>query len=104
MVLQFAHGEAASRPRRPAAAPGLGAGDAKYSGEVATASELRREFGPELEGLGNLPRRPRKLGVSNGRGDGVGHPLPAGEVAFDTENTDHGHVSGALADWILKRL
>ncbi|WBP91006.1 hypothetical protein [Kitasatospora cathayae] len=78
--------------------------DAKYSGEVATASELRREFGPDLEGLGNLPRRPRKLGVSNGRGDGVGHPLPAGEVAFDTENTDHGHVSGALADWILKRL
>ncbi|MDT0616128.1 lipase family protein [Streptomyces lancefieldiae] len=57
--------------------------DAKYSGEVATASDLRKDFVRELADLGNFPRRPRLLGVSNGRGDGVGRPLPAGETAFD---------------------
>ncbi|MFI9366249.1 esterase/lipase family protein [Kitasatospora sp. NPDC053057] len=57
--------------------------DAKYSGGVATASELRRDFVRELAELGNFPRRPRLLGVANGRGDGVGRPLPAGEIAFD---------------------
>ncbi|MFD8708185.1 hypothetical protein ACFV1W_37345 [Kitasatospora sp. NPDC059648] len=57
--------------------------DAKYSGEVATASDLRTEFVRELADLGNFPRRPRLLGVANGRGDGTGRPLPAGEVAFD---------------------
>ncbi|MER7848135.1 hypothetical protein ABTZ03_29805 [Kitasatospora sp. NPDC096077] len=57
--------------------------DAKYSGEVATASELRTEFVDELADLGNFPQRPRLLGLANGRGDGVGRPLPAGEIAFD---------------------
>ncbi|MER7622504.1 hypothetical protein [Streptomyces sp. NPDC126503] len=57
--------------------------DSTYTGEVATASELRREFVRELADLGNFPRRPRLLGVTNGRGDGVGRPLPAGEIAFD---------------------
>ncbi|MEU6967220.1 hypothetical protein AB0A71_05645 [Kitasatospora aureofaciens] len=57
--------------------------DAKYSGEVATASRLRTEFVRELADLGNFPRRPRLLGVANGRGDGTGRPLPPGEVAFD---------------------
>ncbi|MFE7114012.1 esterase/lipase family protein [Streptomyces sp. NPDC057654] len=57
--------------------------DAKYSGEVATASELRKDFVRELADLGDFPRRPRLLGVANGRGDGTGRPLPAGEIAFD---------------------
>ncbi|MEU4115525.1 hypothetical protein AB0F71_13630 [Kitasatospora sp. NPDC028055] len=57
--------------------------DAKYSGEVATASDLRTDFVRELADLGNFPRRPRLLGVANGRGDGTGRPLPAGEIAFD---------------------
>ncbi|MBD0692947.1 hypothetical protein BG452_11830 [Streptomyces sp. CBMA123] len=57
--------------------------DATYSGDVATASELRTDFVRELADLGNFPRRPRLLGVANGRGDGVGLPLPAGEIAFD---------------------
>lgn len=59
--------------------------DAKFSGEVATASELRKDFVRELADLGDFPRRPRLLGVANGRGDGVGLPLPAGEVAFNWE-------------------
>ncbi|MFI9329797.1 hypothetical protein ACIGZJ_19910 [Kitasatospora sp. NPDC052868] len=57
--------------------------NSKYSGPVATASELRKEFLADLARLGNFPQRPRLLGVSNGRRDGVGRPLPAGEVAFD---------------------
>lgn len=57
--------------------------DSKYSGAVATASDLRKDFVRELADLGNFPRRPRLLGVCNGRGDGVGRPLPAGETAFD---------------------
>ncbi|MFJ2193372.1 esterase/lipase family protein [Kitasatospora sp. NPDC087861] len=57
--------------------------NAKYKGPVATASDLRKEFLADLDRVGNFPRIPRKLGVSNGRRDGVGLPLPAGEVAFD---------------------
>ncbi|RKT55575.1 hypothetical protein [Saccharothrix australiensis] len=57
--------------------------DAKYSGGVATASELRKDFVHELADLGDFPRRPRLLGVANGRGDGIGRPLPAGQIAFD---------------------
>ncbi|MER7753146.1 hypothetical protein [Kitasatospora sp. NPDC097643] len=57
--------------------------DSKYSGEVATSSPLRKEFLEDLERVGNFPRIPRLLGVSNGRGDGVGLPLTPGEVAFD---------------------
>ncbi|AUY49508.1 alpha/beta hydrolase [Streptomyces sp. CB01881] len=57
--------------------------NSKYSGPVATASPLRKEFLEDLARVGNFPQRPLKLGVSNGRRDGVGLPLPAGEVAFD---------------------
>ncbi|WP_371519142.1 hypothetical protein [Kitasatospora sp. NBC_01300] len=57
--------------------------NAKYSGPVATSSDLRKEFLADLERVGNFPQIPRKLGVSNGRRDGVGLPLPVGEVAFD---------------------
>ncbi|HWS36380.1 MAG TPA: hypothetical protein VN408_27055 [Actinoplanes sp.] len=57
--------------------------DSKYSGDVATASDLRREFVEELRRMGNFPRIPRLLGVANGTGDGIGRPLPPGEKAFD---------------------
>ncbi|MEE1785361.1 hypothetical protein PUR71_20955 [Streptomyces sp. SP17BM10] len=57
--------------------------NAKYSGPVATSSPLRQEFLEDLARVGNFPMIPRKLGVSNGRRDGVGLPLPVGEVAFD---------------------
>ncbi|MFJ7274117.1 hypothetical protein [Kitasatospora sp. NPDC098663] len=57
--------------------------DSKYEGPVATSSQLRKEFLADLDRVGNFPQIPRKLGVSNGRRDGVGLPLPAGEVAFD---------------------
>ncbi|MFD0276828.1 esterase/lipase family protein [Kitasatospora sp. NPDC127111] len=57
--------------------------NSKYSGPVATSSPLRKEFLDDLARVGNFPRRPRLLGVSNGRRDGIGLPLPAGEVAFD---------------------
>lgn len=57
--------------------------NSKYSGPVATASPLRKEFLDDLAQVGNFPVRPLKLGVSNGRRDGVGLPLPVGEVAFD---------------------
>ncbi|MFI9273530.1 hypothetical protein ACIGXM_22855 [Kitasatospora sp. NPDC052896] len=56
--------------------------DAKYSGPVATASELRTQFLAELEELGQFPVRPRKLGVANGTGNGTGRDLPAGAQAF----------------------
>ncbi|MFD8964883.1 esterase/lipase family protein [Streptomyces sp. NPDC059568] len=57
--------------------------NAKYSGPVATSSELRKQFLAELEEYGQFPQRPRKLGVANGAGNGVGRELPAGEVVFD---------------------
>ncbi|MFF3075209.1 lipase family alpha/beta hydrolase [Kitasatospora sp. NPDC057904] len=57
--------------------------NSKYSGPVATASPLRKEFLDDLARVGNFPQIPRKLGISNGRRDGVGLPLPVGEVAFD---------------------
>lgn len=57
--------------------------NSKYSGPVATSSRLRKDFLDELDRIGNFPQRPIKLGVSNGRRDGIGRPLPAGEVAFD---------------------
>ncbi|WP_378731826.1 hypothetical protein [Nocardia brasiliensis] len=57
--------------------------DARYSGPVATASPLRAQYVQELADLGGFPQRPVLLGVSNGRGDGQGPTLPAGEIAFD---------------------
>ncbi|MEV6978147.1 hypothetical protein [Kitasatospora sp. NPDC093806] len=67
--------------------------DSGYSGAVATASELRKEFLADLARIGDYPQLPRKLGVSNGRGDGVGRPLPAGEIAFDWQTL----IAGATA-------
>jgi hypothetical protein len=43
---------------------------------------LRTQFLAELEQLGGWPQRPRKLGVANGGGDGVGNGVPAGEAAL----------------------
>ncbi|MFI9245306.1 hypothetical protein ACIGXF_22605 [Streptomyces sp. NPDC053086] len=57
--------------------------DAKYSGAVATSSELRKQFLAELQEYGQFPVRPRKLGVSNGMGNGTGRDLPPGETVFD---------------------
>ncbi|MFB7664696.1 hypothetical protein ACFC1R_12225 [Kitasatospora sp. NPDC056138] len=59
---------------------------AKYEGPVATSSELRKQFLAELEEYGQFPARPRKLGVANGAGNGIGLDLPAGEVVFDVRN------------------
>jgi hypothetical protein len=44
---------------------------------------LRTEFLAELEQVGNWPRRPRLLGLANGRGDGIGLDIPAGDKALD---------------------
>lgn len=57
--------------------------DSKYSGPVATCSPLRTQFVNELRELGWFPARPIKLGVANGRLDGVGRDLTPGEVIFD---------------------
>lgn len=46
--------------------------NSKYEGPVATSSRLRKEFLADLDRVGNFPQIPRKLGVSNGRRDGVG--------------------------------
>ncbi|MET9177615.1 hypothetical protein ABZX88_05235 [Kitasatospora aureofaciens] len=61
--------------------------DAKYSGEVATASRLRTEFVRELADLDNFPRRPRLLGVANGRG--TGRPPPPRPLRPTTTPDDH---------------
>lgn len=57
--------------------------NAKYSGPVATTSELRKQFLAELKEYGQFPMRPRKLGVANGTGDGTGRDLPPGKTVFD---------------------
>ncbi|WP_370155648.1 hypothetical protein [Streptacidiphilus sp. EB129] len=57
--------------------------NAKYSGQVATSSELRKQFLAELEEYGQFPALPRKLGVANGTGNGIGRDLPPGETVFD---------------------
>ncbi|GAA1226165.1 hypothetical protein GCM10009665_15900 [Kitasatospora nipponensis] len=56
--------------------------DAKYEGPVATSSDLRTQFLSELREFGQFPQRPRKLGVSNGTGDGTGRDLPPGGEVF----------------------
>ena len=58
--------------------------DSRYSGPVATSSPLRAQFLRELREIGNFPHRPIKLGVANGRGDGVGSDrIVPGEIAFE---------------------
>lgn len=57
--------------------------NAKYHGPVATSSDLRKQFLAELKEYGQFPRRPRKLGVANGTGTGIGRDLPPGETVFD---------------------
>ncbi len=56
--------------------------NSKYSGEV-TRSPLREEFLLDLARVGDYPVVPRKLGVANGDGKGVGLELEPGEIAFD---------------------
>ncbi|MFD5636220.1 esterase/lipase family protein [Streptomyces sp. NPDC127077] len=45
-------------------------------------SPLRREFKEQLERVGGWPRIPRLIGVSSGRGDGVGNGVRAGAKAL----------------------
>lgn len=57
--------------------------NSKYEGPVATSSKLRTDFLRELAGYGDFPQRPKKIGVANGNGAGVGLKLTPGETAFD---------------------
>jgi hypothetical protein len=57
--------------------------NARYSGPVATSSELRTKFVEELGMLGGFPQRPRLLGVANGAADGARTEAVPGEVVFD---------------------
>ncbi|MEV6016769.1 MULTISPECIES: Mbeg1-like protein [unclassified Streptomyces] len=45
-------------------------------------SPLRKEFKEQLERVGGWPRIPRLIGVSSGRGDGVGNGVRAGAKAL----------------------
>ncbi|KAB1986419.1 esterase/lipase family protein [Streptomyces triticiradicis] len=45
-------------------------------------SPLRKEFKEELQKVGGWPRIPRLIGVSSGRGDGVGNGVRAGAKAL----------------------
>ncbi|MFI0959868.1 esterase/lipase family protein [Streptomyces sp. NPDC021080] len=45
-------------------------------------SPLRREFKEQLQKVGDWPRIPRLIGVSSGRGDGVGNGVRAGAKAL----------------------
>ncbi|MDH6229250.1 hypothetical protein [Streptomyces sp. MJP52] len=51
------------------------------TGHIGTAPE-RTQFLQDLEQVGGWPRRPRKLAVANGRGDGMGLEIPPGERAL----------------------
>ncbi|MEV0620521.1 hypothetical protein AB0I81_44865 [Nonomuraea sp. NPDC050404] len=57
-------------------------GSADYSGPVTT-NPLRAEFVEDLRRLGWFPRRPYKLGLANGTGNGTGPDLPPGTPVFD---------------------
>ncbi|MEC4020321.1 hypothetical protein [Streptomyces sp. H27-D2] len=57
--------------------------DARTSGPVATASPLRAEFLSDLNKVGSFPMRPRKLGVANGNGQGMGRDVPPDELVFE---------------------
>ncbi|MER7467113.1 hypothetical protein [Streptomyces sp. NPDC097981] len=79
------HPKQAELIRSPAAQQLLWAwvGNSKYEGPVATSSKLRTDFLRELADYGQFPQRPRKIGVANGHGAGVGLKLTPGETAFD---------------------
>ena len=51
----------------------------------ATHDPLFDTFQNELAGLGDYPQTPRKVALSNGRGDGVGLPYSAGDQAIEYE-------------------
>ncbi|MBC3840140.1 alpha/beta hydrolase [Streptacidiphilus sp. 4-A2] len=57
--------------------------DARTSGPVATASDLRAEFLGELDALQQWPARPLKLGVANSPGNGRGNGVEPDQLVFD---------------------
>jgi hypothetical protein len=46
-------------------------------------AQERTDFLDELDRLGGWPQRPKKIGVANGSGTGVGNGLPPGEAALE---------------------
>jgi len=48
----------------------------RYSEDMAVPSGLRTAFLQNFAGVGNWPKTPRKIGVSNGDGTGVGNGTP----------------------------
>ncbi|MFJ2113666.1 esterase/lipase family protein [Streptomyces sp. NPDC087850] len=51
-------------------------------GDIPGEDKARGDFLAALESVGNWPMRPRKIGVANGRGDGLGTGIEPGGVAF----------------------
>ncbi|MCE7080424.1 triacylglycerol lipase [Streptomyces sp. ST2-7A] len=83
----------------------------KDTGKIGVAPE-RAEFLTALERVGNWPMIPLKIGVANGRGDGVGLPdVTPGEVALRIDRiypgtTFHAQARGddATAAYLNRRL
>ncbi|MEV7870036.1 hypothetical protein AB0P17_29000 [Streptomyces sp. NPDC088124] len=61
--------------------------------DTPSQDPLRTEFLAELERVGGWPMRPRKLGVANGRGDGTGNGVPAGEEALKVTSGWFAHTA-----------
>lgn len=55
---------------------------ADYRGDVGNNAHKRR-LHLELRNMGGFPRKPKKLALANGRGDGSGNGARPGELAFD---------------------
>ena len=55
--------------------------------EPIGADPLRTQLLDELRAVGWFPQRPRTLGVANGRADGVGNGVAAGELALTFKGT-----------------
>ncbi len=51
-------------------------------GGFVTPSPLRRSFLEELRALGGYPKKPKKYGIANGRGDGVTNGVSNGTRAL----------------------
>lgn len=76
---------------------------------------LRTAFLAELARVGSWPKRPRLLAVANGRGDGHGNGVPAGELALEvtkggfartalrTQTTNPETIVAYLKDYIRER-